>query len=73
MLTKIARLRGGSVPSLPLAAFFDAREQPDSLARIFGDYQSWLTAQPWFRFETAPPDQINRDNTRRPTAQDQIT
>ncbi|MDH6129307.1 hypothetical protein [Kitasatospora sp. GP82] len=42
-----------------LAEFFDAREQPDSLARIFRDYQSWLTTRPWYQFETASPDQIN--------------
>jgi hypothetical protein len=29
-----------------LAEFFDAREQPDSLAMIFRDYQSWLTTRP---------------------------
>jgi hypothetical protein len=34
-----------------LAEFFDAREHPDSLARIFRDYQSWLTAQTWYRLE----------------------
>ncbi|MFL9655104.1 TniQ family protein [Streptomyces sp. PB17] len=40
-----------------LAEFFDAREHPDSLAKIFRDYQSWPTTRPWS--ETASLDQIN--------------
>lgn len=27
--------------------------------RIFRDYQSWLTTQAWYQFETAQPDQIS--------------
>lgn len=42
-----------------LGEFFDAREQSDGLARIFRDYQSWLTTQAWYQFETAEPDQIS--------------
>ncbi|MFE9123633.1 hypothetical protein [Streptomyces sp. NPDC007172] len=42
-----------------LAEFFDAREQSDSLARIFTDYQSWLTAQAWYQVEATSPDHIN--------------
>ncbi|WP_165683514.1 hypothetical protein [Streptomyces sp. KO7888] len=42
-----------------LAEFFDAREQSDSLAQIFRDYQSWLTAQTWYQLEAMSPDQIN--------------
>ncbi|MFC9243916.1 hypothetical protein ACFT7S_07660 [Streptomyces sp. NPDC057136] len=42
-----------------LGEFFDAREQPYVLADIFRDYQSWLTNQAWYQFETAEPDQIN--------------
>ncbi|WP_190145708.1 hypothetical protein [Streptomyces glebosus] len=41
-----------------LGEFFDAREQTDGLGRIFRDYQSWLTTQAWYQFETAEPDQI---------------
>lgn len=42
-----------------LGEFLDQREQPDSLARIFRDYQSWLNTQSWYHFETAGTDQIN--------------
>ncbi|MFE2050966.1 hypothetical protein ACFXAS_20975 [Streptomyces sp. NPDC059459] len=42
-----------------LAEFFDAREQSDSLARVFRDHRSWLTTRPWYQLETASPDQIN--------------
>lgn len=38
---------------------FFAREQPDRLAGLFRDYQSWLTTQVWYQFETAEPDQVN--------------
>ncbi|UKY54887.1 hypothetical protein [Streptomyces inhibens] len=37
------------------------------------DCQAWLTAQAWHQFETAEPDQANRDGTRRPSFRDQIT
>jgi hypothetical protein len=42
-----------------LSQFFDAREQPDGLGKIFKSYQSWLTTQAWYQFETAEPDHIN--------------
>ncbi|MCX5497935.1 TniQ family protein [Streptomyces sp. NBC_00053] len=41
-----------------LGEFFDAREQPNGLAKIFRDYQEWLTTQAWHQFGTAEPDQI---------------
>ncbi|MCX4851301.1 hypothetical protein [Streptomyces sp. NBC_00893] len=49
-----------------LAEPFDAREQPDSIAKIFRDYRSWLTTRPWFQFETASSDQIGQDSTQHP-------
>jgi hypothetical protein len=42
-----------------LREFFDAREQPDGLGKIFKSHQSWLTTQAWYQFETAEPDHIN--------------
>lgn len=42
-----------------LGEFFDARKQSDGLGRIFRDYQSWLTTQTWYQFETTEPDQIS--------------
>ncbi|TKA10942.1 TniQ family protein [Actinacidiphila oryziradicis] len=42
-----------------LSEFFHARERPDGLARIFRDYQAWLTTQAWYQFETTEPNQIN--------------
>src|SRR5947209_5961821 len=47
---------------LPLAGrseFLDQREQPDGLAKIFRDYQSWLKTQSWYHSETAGTDQTN--------------
>ena len=42
-----------------LGEYFNTREQPDGLGRIFRDYQSWLTTQAWYQFETAEPDQTS--------------
>lgn len=42
-----------------LREYFDQREQPDGLSTIFKDYQSWLTTQAWYQFETVETDQIN--------------
>lgn len=35
-----------------LREYFDQREQPDGLAVIFKNYQSWLANQAWYQFET---------------------
>ncbi|WP_020557360.1 hypothetical protein [Embleya scabrispora] len=56
---------------LLLSGFFDTREQPNGLALIFRNYQSWLTTQAWYQFEVGP-SQINRDTTCHPRARDQI-
>ncbi|MFP1624188.1 hypothetical protein ACLB9X_03005 [Streptomyces sp. 5K101] len=42
-----------------LREYFDQREQTDGLATIFKDYQSWLTTQAWYQFETPQANQIN--------------
>ncbi|MET9093480.1 hypothetical protein ABZX72_15460 [Streptomyces cyaneofuscatus] len=31
-----------------IGEFFTAREQPDGLAQIFRNYQSWATTQDWY-------------------------
>jgi hypothetical protein len=40
--------------------FFTTREQPDGLARIFRDYQSWAITQDWYHLEetTAETDRL---------------
>jgi hypothetical protein len=40
-----------------LGDFFTIREQPDGLARIFRDYQSWKITQDWYQLEVAEPVQ----------------
>jgi hypothetical protein len=39
-----------------LAEFMDQREQPNGLAKIFKDHQTWLNTQAWYHFETPSPD-----------------
>ena len=36
-----------------IGEFFTTREQPDGLARIFRDYQSWAVTQDWYHLEEA--------------------
>ncbi|MFJ9822649.1 hypothetical protein ACIRU3_47250 [Streptomyces sp. NPDC101151] len=40
-----------------IGEFFTAREQPDGLARIFRDYQSWAITQDWYHLAEAA-DQV---------------
>ncbi|MFI1703094.1 hypothetical protein [Streptomyces griseoruber] len=41
-----------------LREYFDLREQPDGLAVIFKNHQSWLANQAWRQFETPEPNQV---------------
>ncbi|CAL9429356.1 hypothetical protein ACPZ13_05355 [Streptomyces sp. IPPR8] len=36
-----------------IGEFFTAREQPDGLAQIFRNYQSWAITQDWYHLAEA--------------------
>ncbi|WP_406510588.1 TniQ family protein [Streptomyces sp. NBC_00212] len=47
-----------------IGEFFTTREQPDGLARIFRDYQSWATAQDWYHLKDPAKSPASREEPR---------